>query len=1164
MSLSLRKYRVPALAALLALATGWAAPALAAGNVINAPNMGGGSAWTVYAFGNAQAVSDAFRAIYNFTSSGLFQSLTSMMAVIGILTVGLTGGFNSAQAKRLMGYIVGVFLLAYVMFGATNNGPLVVRVEVIDTVDNTWKAPVTVPAVVGIPAALISTAGFQITKQIEASFPIPDELKLSNGAPFNLATSMLSDTSRARITDPNLASSLAYYVQDCFTMGVASGALSAQTLLNSTDFINDIRFPHNSVMVNTLLKSPEGSPAVVTCLDAWSLIKGKVDSFTEASSMLSSASAWSRTPALSVVNAAADSTAQWATNNGITNGASMIKQAAMLSAFQGAYRQTAAATGNSDFLTGLALNQAHETQVNGWITSAEVFNRSMGYVYAVLQVFVYAAAPLILAAAVLPGIGLALLKNFGQILLWLTLWQPMLGIANFLVLSMQQSELGGAMSSAGAYGFTLTNMGIISEKTANLRAAATFLGTMVPVLTWALVKGGMDFSRFIGSAMGESMANQAASTISTGNYSLNQASMDSFTSNKHSIAPSGAWGSGFSSSDFSTGRKLDGGGSSLMAVGGQQASMTVGATTGTSQAGNVGQATADATQGGNSTTASRAGGVTTAGAVSENLQTSETSTHGTSAGAGFSAGGGFSGAGRPGSRAEAVPGTNGTVPTGAGPVGGAAGGDIPGVLDQRESRVKGSADARGTLQTGVSGQHTVANVHGRSANTSTSGTDSRTGTNIDNGGRTVSTTKNAAQNDGYQSGLTQSIQMGATAFDRNQLLNAQLRMDAPAFGTSYLSTSRPAQPRTEIEQKADQLATPGAVPESVSAAKGDVSSRLDTQDAEALRLKATAESKAERFRDEGDAARGAASGFVNDPKRRAEVERGAITGAALATKEVFGDLGSHAPQWAKDAWSNAGDKTSQALSFMGKTKDDLLEKGSGLIEKGKEVLHGAPDAQQPREQLVNAQRAAMSLPQTPEQTQQAAFGVPPRGALPRNQAPASTNPATPQPAGNGDAAPEMQRNAPGTQPQGKGGTPQSTQVGKTPDEQEREKNAVAAASPAPVIGLMNAPQVQQPEPATVAQAPTQVAMVTPAPVADPQSQQGLMPPAATPNPFSGQAEQSPGATQAQVQIAEQRAERLDNQMRNADSMLMAADSRPASEHLEIIHQAREITGSRSA
>lgn len=544
----------------LVLGLAMAGPALA-DNFIGAPGVSGGgaSAWTVYAFGNAQAVADTFRALNNFASSSLFQSIVGFIAVLGVLAVGISSGFSSAVAKKFIGYIVAVYLICYIFFGVGSGGPVVVSVEVQDQVDMTWTTPVTVPAVVGIPASLISTAGYQITRQIEASFSIPDGMKMSAGAPFNLAAAMLNDAAQANISDPNIASSMAYYVQDCVVPAIANGQMTAAELITSTDFLGGPlqQATSKSIMVATLLDpAGVGTSGIATCEEAYGFLKTAINATGNgAASYLSNASAWAKTPAFNVVNSAADAIARWSSNNGITDGGALVKQSAVLGTFNGAFKQAAAATGNSDFLVGLNVSQAQQQQVSGWIMGAEVFNRTMGYVYAILQVFVFAITPLVLAAAMVPGLGFALLKNFGQILLWLAIWQPMLAIVNFIVVAMQQPELQNALAAASAsgttYGFTLTNMGIISQKTANLRAAALFIGTMVPALSWGLVKGSVDFSRFVGEAVGEKFAHSAAQSLTTGNYSLNQASMDSFTANKHSIGHTGDWG-GYSSAAAGT------------------------------------------------------------------------------------------------------------------------------------------------------------------------------------------------------------------------------------------------------------------------------------------------------------------------------------------------------------------------------------------------------------------------------------------------------------------------------------------------------------------------------------------------------------------------------------------------------------------------------------
>lgn len=571
---------------------------------------GEGSVWTVHAFSNAQAIYDAFNAVANVAASPFFASMLSFISVTGIIAVVLTGGFQPGGSKKVIGYLASVIIMSY-LFTGYGSGGVTVKVEIIDSVTGVWKSPISVPIVLGVPAAVISTAGAELTAAIEQSFTsMPDELKISNGAPFNLAAALLSDATKAKITDANLANSLAYYIQDCFTTGVGAGALNARDLLNSTNFLSDIQYDNKALMVHTSLPAAasdtktvtgtlDGNSAVtytgpmanelVNCTEAYTRIAARIGN-GDAAEYLSSASAWASTPALSVLNSAADAVAL-AAGGPASSGGAMVKQAAVIAAFSGAQTSVAANTGNSEFLSALSLKQAETSRFNSWIIGAELFNRIMGYIYAVLQVFVYCLAPLVFMAMLIPGVGGALAKSFIQVLVWMALWQPLLGIVNFVVLSLQSSELGGIMNATGEFGMTMTTMGLVSEKTSNLRAAASFIGTMVPLLAWGMVKGSIDMSKYVASASGEQFNSVAANTMTTGNYSLNQASMDSFTANKNSIAQTSAPGGGYSVTDGTSNYKYDLGGATSV-INGEAAKVatTASNTTGTTAA--IGNTTA--------------------------------------------------------------------------------------------------------------------------------------------------------------------------------------------------------------------------------------------------------------------------------------------------------------------------------------------------------------------------------------------------------------------------------------------------------------------------------------------------------------------------------------------------------------------------------------------
>jgi len=1147
-----------------------AASASASGNVIAAPGVSGGSntAWTVYAFGNAQAVSDALRSLTNFAASGTFQSIVSMVAVIGVLGVGLSGGFNPAMAKRFIGYVVGVFITCYALFGVTNGGPLVVNIEVIDSVDNTWKAPVTVPAVVGIPASMISTAGYQLTRAIEASFPIPDELKMSNGAPFNLVAAMLNDASQAKITDPNLASSLAYYAQDCFTVGVAQGALTAQTLITSSDFLNDIHFSNQAIMVNTLLQDPVGQPGIVSCDAAWNLINNKVnEQGTTASGFLKNASAWSQTPALNVVDADADRVLQYATNNGINDGGAAIKQAAVLSAFKSAYSQTSAQTGNNEFLTNIAMAQATEAQRTSWIVGAEIFNRTMGYIFAILQVFVYAITPLVLCAALVPGLGLALLKNFAQIMLWLAIWQPMLAIVNFIVISMQQSDLGGALSTGtGGYGFTLQNMGIITEKTSNLRAAASFVGTMVPALAWAMVKGSVDFSRVIGSAVGENFAAGAANTMATGGYSINNASMDSFTANKHSIAATGAWGNGQNTNSATGSAKNDWGGSELPTKEGQHMSMTPSMQMGTQHAGSAGTAASDGIVGGTNAAASHsaalASGATDQSGGGTSSQSGLTTNAGANAGVSgqyaLVRGGGGGGAGG-GGHGSVAPGQTGAM-------------DQTGQPIQTDGKKPGRASANltGQISAGVQGSQSEMFTNQHNHMRSTSGTATDTGSTGATGGRNASDIKNAQQSRGYNEAQTVSVQGWASEARRAEMMdyaNQDNGSDFLAIARDSRNAQQPA-PTNPTGQFLQTAASPRGIQGQVEDMKKDVSHTEDKLAATAQELKGNAERQAKQNTAAADSFRGQETANANATENPAKVgafkrltEPVTEEGKKLydATKGVMQRVADAAPG-AAQAMAAAG-MAEGGLTFSPDTfaagnkpggNTPTTQGGNSQGGNTTTPKSGAPDAAQTTNPGNQNSPGKAPEHQTGHQVAQHANGGGHPGQGGGNQGQGGTPAAKVAENSQAAAAPHAAGNASGD----------AQKPGEKKDEKQQQRESQpqqqAAADPMPQPPMPQVAQMQQPlpqpEPQQVAQMPT-----PPTPQPDSQGQQPQQQ-AGLPNIFDGaKKDEGAGAQQGQVQMAEQRAERSETQRRNADHVLASAENKKPNELPDLINQARDFT-----
>lgn len=541
----------------------------------------GGNAWDLHVFGNGRVIADLLMSLKMLMApdhgdSG-FQMVLLFMATVGFISVAVAAGFNPAQnLMKLFTYIMVVWA---VTFSTTK---LTANITVNDPVNNYYYTVERVPALVGVPAAIISQVGIYLTRTIETYFSIPGEFKVAGpngtGGYYNLFNRMMSETDQFVIKNPNLKKSVSAFMGDCVVPAIAQGRLQVavqeggvsrtaygnEALMRSTNLMETLKNARHKA-IQTRYYLPETTPqalaelgryvqtdeintgmgVVVSCDDAYALLEK--DLASGANELLTAnASAWGKTgamvsyeTAMSVALAQASSGGQNPWSNG-TRPSGYILQASMISTMSGAFRDVAAQVGNNEFINAAAITQAEHNQKSTWSAGAQVFNNMMGYVYTVLQAFIFAIVPIVVIALMVPGLGSAIFKNYGQILVWLTMWMPMLAIINYLITLFGIEQVQGV--TALDTGLSFSNRYLVTEKTNDLMIAAQFLGTMVPLLAWGLVRGSMAFTEFISHGIGSGFAAQAGATSASGNLSLNNMSMDNTSMNKFNTAQSSAVG----------------------------------------------------------------------------------------------------------------------------------------------------------------------------------------------------------------------------------------------------------------------------------------------------------------------------------------------------------------------------------------------------------------------------------------------------------------------------------------------------------------------------------------------------------------------------------------------------------------------------------------------
>jgi hypothetical protein len=553
-------------------------PELALANTINPP---GGNAWDLWVFGNGEAIYEILNSIkllmVPVSGNSAYRSLLLLIAIISFIVLAVSAGFD--PAKNFMKMFTYVFVVWFISFGTTT---LTVNVQVNDSL-NSNQPPVIdkVPALVVLPGILTGLVGKYFTDSIETNFSIVGQdsdaflLGETGIGQFNLFGKMLQESSQYVITIPELKKSLSQYTTDCVVPAMGLGRLRGPVpaegggtevtegfgltaLLRTTDMMTTLSSAKNKGILTKYYPSDtenqqfrdalgtddsgtsdtayRATGALISCSSAYDLIRGEMEQHAE--KLLDAGNqAWAKAGVMPIYDTAFKSMLLSTSMVG-TGGSpsSYIMQTSMVNSMNGAFRQAAIQTGNNSMMQAVALSQAEASQWSAWTAGFSTFNNTMGYVYVVLQAFIFAITPLIIVALLIPGMGKTIFVNYAQILVWLTLWMPSLAIINYLIMLFATTSVGGVASSTG--GMSMANKALISESVNHLMVAAQFLGTMVPLISWGIVKGAMAFTEFISHGIGNQFAGAAGASAATGNLSLNNVGMDNTSMNKYSTMAS--------------------------------------------------------------------------------------------------------------------------------------------------------------------------------------------------------------------------------------------------------------------------------------------------------------------------------------------------------------------------------------------------------------------------------------------------------------------------------------------------------------------------------------------------------------------------------------------------------------------------------------------------
>lgn len=548
-----RYHRVFVVAAALLL------PGIALASTVNPY---GASAWTLYAFANGNVLFNLMQSASALVKSTAYMQLVGFVSLIAMVAVGIAATHGHNGAKQVLIMFLAIIGLTSVAMKDTST------VDITDPVTGYNNAISGVPVLVSIPEAVISTIGHDLTHLFETYYSLPNDLTLSGGSGFNLANALVNASTQVQVTDPLARATLAAYTQNCIVPELASGRLSAYSLVTSVQLwgTGGTLSPLFSGLLTPVYTSTQPEGITLPCGasgipatgeppakdntngiptvedDAYDYLSAY---FTNQSGgfFAQSAGAWSGTSAFSWLSATTSSAQSYLFGSSMTQtSGESIEQAAAVNALRPALNAAAVASGASQITTATAVAQGEASQQSNWATAATMFQDMSGYLYSALQAFLIALFPLILVTAFIPGAGRKVLGNAAKIMIWLALWEPTLSLINCIVDLYSQGQMGSALGATG--GYSMANIGMVSQMTSHLTIAAGFLAAAVPLITWGFVSGGFAFTEFLAHGMGGAMAAQSGAEAATGNISLDNQSYDNRSIDQEMLAYQTSVGTG--------------------------------------------------------------------------------------------------------------------------------------------------------------------------------------------------------------------------------------------------------------------------------------------------------------------------------------------------------------------------------------------------------------------------------------------------------------------------------------------------------------------------------------------------------------------------------------------------------------------------------------------
>ena len=505
--------------------------------------------YTIVTYGAGELLHTTFNAIaalINGKSGSLFQPLVRFSLMLGY-GWGILSMIGPKQGEFLKSWFVPSFLALTFLFTPT------CKVHIHDSVTNYRKDVDNVPWGLGAAAGLVSRIGDVMTRKIEATFSLPDDLQYHKTGSV-MASNLIAKARIFRITNAELQESMKCFVNQCVVYEALLGAkYTFDDLKNSKDIWTLVSSNPSKARAFSFKASGKGSEAkIMTCAEGVKALQPYMTKEVENAFQFFEGKLLGKRP--STVNIPLGQQLKqylpgafdYMGDMSRTANEHMMQQI-MIHTVMDSIESKSTELGNAH---NFAVRRAYLQQRANQETVAGVASQKFVAMKNVMECLIYAAFIFILPLALLP-FGWKFIKRWFGLLMWVQMWPPLYAILNFIVNVSVRSLGVGILDGPGGTGITIANSVGFMDLHADMAAQAGFMSLAVGSLAYALVKGGAGAfvhiaSHMAGPAM--SASSSATESLMSGNYSFGNVSQGTVSANNTSMGhlnDSPSYSSGF-------------------------------------------------------------------------------------------------------------------------------------------------------------------------------------------------------------------------------------------------------------------------------------------------------------------------------------------------------------------------------------------------------------------------------------------------------------------------------------------------------------------------------------------------------------------------------------------------------------------------------------------